>query len=173
MATGQTGIMIEGWGVAVDRVISDFVAGTVEWLVEQAEAHGRLDLRGGPGFASTTRPTRRVTLGLIHGAAPHAMVLVHEPGRALHHGWEDRPGRPRSLKPLDVNDPRSTRRSPTLVAPVAVLAIALNTGHLPEPTRAPRSRAWRPRRACATDDPVRFGAERLLDALRAGLADLP
>ena len=38
--TGQTGMMIEGWGVAVDRVISDFLNGTVEWLVEQGEERG-------------------------------------------------------------------------------------------------------------------------------------
>ena len=49
--TGQTGMMIEGWGVAVDRLISDFAQGTVEWLVEQGEARGRLGHRRGPGLA--------------------------------------------------------------------------------------------------------------------------
>src|SRR4029079_5865461 len=47
--TGQTGIMIEGWGVAVDRVISDFVAGTVEWLVAQAEDMGDFIIVEGQG----------------------------------------------------------------------------------------------------------------------------
>jgi uncharacterized NAD-dependent epimerase/dehydratase family protein len=87
--TGQTGIMIEGWGVSVDRVIADFVNGTAEWLVEQAEemadwvfveGQGAIDH---PGYSA-------VTAGLLHGAAPHAMVLVHEPGRLHHHGWEGR-----------------------------------------------------------------------------------
>ena len=49
--TGQTGMMIEGWGVAVDRLISDFAQGTVEWLVEQGEAARRLGPRRGPGLA--------------------------------------------------------------------------------------------------------------------------
>ena len=53
--TGQTGMMIEGWGVAVDRLISDFTQGTVEWLVEQGEALRRLGHRRGPGVA---RPPR-------------------------------------------------------------------------------------------------------------------
>ena len=55
--TGQTGMMIDGWGVAVDRVISDFLNGTVEWLVEEGERLGDWVARRGPGLASTTRPT--------------------------------------------------------------------------------------------------------------------
>src|SRR5207247_2581408 len=79
--TGQTGMMIEGWGVAVDRVISDFVQGTVEWLVEEAEARGDWIIVEGQG--SLDHPAySSVTLGLIHGATPHAMVLVHRPGPA-------------------------------------------------------------------------------------------
>ena len=91
--TGQTGIMIEGWGVAVDRLISDFVAGTVEWLVAQAEEMGDFIIVEGQG--SIDHPSYSgVTLGLLHGSAPHAMVMVHEPGRVLHHGWEDRADQP-------------------------------------------------------------------------------
>ena len=57
--TGQTGMMIEGWGVAVDRVISDFSNGTVEWLVEQGEAPGRLGHRRGPGLDRPSGLQRR------------------------------------------------------------------------------------------------------------------
>ena len=81
--TGQTGMMIEGWGVAVDRVISDFVQGTCEWLMEEAEARGDWILVEGQG--SLDHPAySSVTLGLIHGTTPHAMVLVHKPGLADH-----------------------------------------------------------------------------------------
>ena len=88
VATGQTGIMIEGWGVAVDRVIADFLQGTVEWLVEDGESRGDWVIVEGQG--SLDHPAySSVTLGLIHGATPHAMVMVHKPGH----------GRPRLRPP--------------------------------------------------------------------------
>src|SRR5512146_1314869 len=81
--TGQTGMMIDGWGVAVDRVISDFVQGTVEWMVEQAEARGDWILVEGQG--SLDHPAySSVTLGLLHGATPQALVMVHKPGMPNH-----------------------------------------------------------------------------------------
>src|SRR5512141_136212 len=83
VATGQTGMMIEGWGVAVDRVISDFVQGTVEWMVEEGERRGDWVLIEGQG--SLDHPAySSVTLGLIHGSTPHAMVMVHKPGLTEH-----------------------------------------------------------------------------------------
>ena len=81
--TGQTGMMIEGWGVAVDRLISDFAQGTVEWLVEEGEALGDWVIVEGQG--SLDHPAySSVTLALIHGATPHAMVMVHKPGLREH-----------------------------------------------------------------------------------------
>ena len=81
--TGQTGIAIAGWGIAVDEVVSDYVAGATEQLVVEGAG------RGGPGAllwiegqGSINHPLYSgVTLGLLHGAAPHVMLLVHEPGR--------------------------------------------------------------------------------------------
>src|SRR3982751_4137520 len=67
--TGQTGMMIEGWGVAVDRVIADFLQGTCEWLVEQGEQRGDWVIVEGQG--SIDHPAySSVTLGVIHGAPP-------------------------------------------------------------------------------------------------------
>src|SRR6478735_159536 len=84
--TGQTGMMIDGWGAAVDRLISDFTQGTVEWLVEQGEAQGDWVLVEGQG--SLDHPAySSVTLGLIHGATPQAMVMVYKPGLA-EHDWD-------------------------------------------------------------------------------------
>ena len=89
--TGQTGMMIDGWGVAVDRVISDFVQGTVEWMLEEAEERGDWIIVEGQG--SLDHPAySSVTLGLIHGSTPHAMVMVHKPGLAAH-DFDHRPGR--------------------------------------------------------------------------------
>ena len=80
IATGQTGILIAGKGIAVDRVISDFVAGAAEQLVTGADPTATVLMVEGQG--SLWHPAYSgVTLGLLHGSAPHAMVLVHQPGR--------------------------------------------------------------------------------------------
>jgi uncharacterized NAD-dependent epimerase/dehydratase family protein len=169
VATGQTGIMIEGWGIAVDRVISDFVAGASESLVERAESMGDWVFVEGQG--SIDHPSYSpVTLGLIHGTTPHAMVMVHESGRTVRHGWEDRPGFASTLKSLDENI-RAYEQVAGLVAPSRVLAIALNTMHLSDDEARATIERVRHETGLTTDDPVRFGAGRLLEAIRVGLGD--
>ncbi|HUG47964.1 MAG TPA: DUF1611 domain-containing protein [Candidatus Limnocylindria bacterium] len=158
--TGQTGIMIEGWGIAVDRVISDFVQGSVEWLVEQAEQRGEWIFVEGQG--SLDHPAySSVTLGLLHGSRPRAMVLVHEPGREFHHGWESRS----RVKPLP-ELVRIHEQVAALVSPGRVVALALNTSALDEGAARRAIAAAEQETGLPADDPVRFGAERLLDALR-------
>ena len=78
--TGQTGIAIAGWGIAVDAVVADFLAGAAERLVvEGAERGGELLFVEGQG--SLIHPMYSgVTLGLVHGAAPHLFVLCHRAG---------------------------------------------------------------------------------------------
>lgn len=167
VATGQTGIMIEGWGVAVDRLISDFTQGTVEWLVDEAEQRGDWIFIEGQG--SLDHPAySSVTLGLIHGATPHGMVLVHEPSRSEHHGWEGRPGG--GLHPL-ASLIRIHEDIAALVAPSRVVGIALHTTQLPEgEARAEIARVAQ-ETGLPVDDPVRFGAERLLDGIRSRLEE--
>ena len=76
-------MMVEGWGVAVDRLISDFAQGTVEWMVEEGERRGDWVIVEGQG--SLDHPAySAVTLALIHGATPQAMVLVHKAGQTEH-----------------------------------------------------------------------------------------
>jgi D-glutamate N-acetyltransferase len=169
--TGQTGMMIDGWGVAVDRVISDFVQGTVEWMVEEAEARGDWILVEGQG--SLDHPAySSVTLGLIHGATPHAMVMVHKPGLAAH-DFDHRP---------DVSFPiarlpefiRLHEAVAGLVAPSRVVGVALNTMLYPSDADARRIiDEIAAETGLPADDPVRFGADRLWPAVRDAVDALP
>ena len=157
--TGQTGIAIAGWGISVDAVVSDFIAGAAERLVvEGGERGGDLLLVEGQGAISHPAYSG-VTLGLIHGSAPHAFVLCHMAGTTEVDGY---PGYP--LVPLaelvELHERLSlTRRR------AAVACVALNTRHLDDgAARAAVARA-EAETGLVTDDPVRFGAARLLDAL--------
>ena len=80
VATGQTGVLIAGKGIAVDRVICDFLAGAAEKLVLDAEPDSEVLVVEGQG--SVWHPAySSVTLGLLHGSCPHALVLCHQAGR--------------------------------------------------------------------------------------------
>jgi uncharacterized NAD-dependent epimerase/dehydratase family protein len=169
--TGQTGMMIEGWGAAVDRVISDFTNGTVEWLVEQGEARGDWVIIEGQG--SIDHPAySAVTMGLIHGATPHAMILVHKPG-LVEHDFDHLPEASYPLAPLgpfiEIHE-----RIARLVAPSRVVAVALNTSLIADDDEARRTiAAIAAKIGLPSDDPVRFGADRLWAAVRKGVEALP
>jgi uncharacterized NAD-dependent epimerase/dehydratase family protein len=165
--TGQTGIMIEGWGVSVDRVISDFINGTAEWLVEQAEAMGDWVFVEGQG-AIDHPAYSAVTLGLVHGTTPHAMVLVHQPGRSGHLGWEQATGA--SAPTLSLQDNiRLYEAVANAVAPSRVAAIALNTALLTEEDARAEIARVADETGLPVDDPYRFGPGRLFAGLRAAL----
>ncbi len=85
--TGQTGIMIEGWGTPVDRVVSDFTAGAVEEMIlERGDEHEYLFIEG---QGSIVHPAySAVTCGILHGAMPDTLVLCHDAGRERIHGYE-------------------------------------------------------------------------------------
>jgi len=167
VATGQTGIMIEGWGVSVDRVISDFINGTAEWLVEQAEEMGDWIFVEGQG--SIDHPAySAVTLGLVHGTTPEAMVLVHQPGRSGHFGWEQNTGVASPTLSLEDNI-RLYESVANAVAPSKVAAIALNTSLLSEEDAYAEIGRVAEETGLPVDDPYRFGPERLFASLRANV----
>jgi len=169
--TGQTGMMIEGWGAAVDRLISDFTNGTVEWLVEQGEARGDWVFIEGQG--SIDHPAySAVTMGLIHGGTPHAMVLVHKPGLA-EHDFDHLPGVSFPIAPL-VPFIEMHERIAGMIAPSKVVAIALNTSLSPSDEEA-RSliAAIQEETGLPTDDVIRFGADGLWTAVRDAVEALP
>ena len=169
--TGQTGMMIEGWGVAVDRLISDFTNGTVEWLVEEGEA--RADWLVVEGQGSIDHPAySAVTMGLIHGATPHAMVLVHKPGLVEH----DFTHLPEASFPIAELPPfiELHERIAGLVAPSKVVAVALNTSFYPSDEEAREVIASiAAETGLPTDDPFRFGGDRLWPAVRDAVQALP
>lgn len=169
--TGQTGMMIEGWGVAVDRVVADFLQGTCEWLVEEGERRGDWVIVEGQG--SLDHPAySSVTLGLMHGATPHAMVMVHRVGLEDH----DFDHLPECRFPIAPLPPFIAIHEQVagLVAPSRVVAVALNTRVLEsdDDARAEIERVSR-LTGLPCDDPVRFGGGRLWSEIAPVVEALP
>ena len=169
--TGQTGMMIDGWGVAIDRVISDFAQGTVEWMTGEAETRGDWVIVEGQG--SLDHPAySSVTLSLIHGSTPHALVMVHKPGMA-NHDFDHLP---------DVSFPiaslpefiRLHEKVAGLVAPSRVVALALNTSLYPDEADARRVMEDISRETgLPAGDPVRFGGDALWASIHTAVEGLP
>ncbi len=161
---GQTGIAIAGWGIAVDAVVSDFLAGAAEQLVvEGARRGGELLFVEGQG--SLVHPMYSgVTLGLVHGSAPHLFVLCHAAGATE---IEGSPGHP--IPPLrELVELHERIALPARKAKVA--CVALNTADIASDEDARRAIAEvADETGLPADDPVRFGAQHLLDALLARL----
>jgi uncharacterized NAD-dependent epimerase/dehydratase family protein len=171
VATGQTGMMIEGWGVAIDRVISDFAQGTAEWLCEEGERRGDWVIVEGQG--SLDHPAySSVTLSLIHGVTPQAMILVHKPGMA-DHDFDHLPGRHFPIASLP-GFIRIHEDVAALVAPSRVVAIALNTSLIPDEAEAHRVvDAVAAETGLPTADPVRFGGDALWREVESAVDALP
>ena len=161
--TGQTGIAIAGWGLSIDAVVSDFVAGAAERLVVEGHRRGG-ELLIVEGQGALTHPAYSgVTLGLIHGSAPHAYVLCHKAGATEVEGY---PGHPlASLADLvELHE-----RISLTVRPARVAAIALNTAGLEDDEARAAAEEVEAETGLFADDPVRFGAGRLLDAVIAAI----
>jgi uncharacterized NAD-dependent epimerase/dehydratase family protein len=157
--TGQTGIAIAGWGIAVDAVVSDFLAGAAERLVVEGGRRG--DLLWVEGQGAILHPIYSgVTMGLIHGSAPHLYVLCHEVGRTVVEG--DPTGSPIIGLPelVELHDRMSLRLRPAKVA-----AIALNTSGVSDDEARAAIAETEEETGLPADDPVRFGAGRILDAV--------
>jgi uncharacterized NAD-dependent epimerase/dehydratase family protein len=160
--TGQTGILIEGWGISVDSVIADYIAGAAERLVVQAAADNDIVLVEGQG--SLVHPAYSgVTLGLLHGSLPDVMILCHQPSRACAYGangafnWMPLPSLSEMVTICE-NAIRPLRTS-------KVIGVALNTSDLSEEDAlAARQRAEAQTGLPATD-PVRWDPAPLTEAI--------
>lgn len=125
VATGQTGVLIAGKGIAVDRVISDFLAGAAEKLVLDAEPDSEVLVVEGQG--SLWHPAySSVTLGLMHGSCPHVLVLCHQAGRDA---IEEPPYT--KLPPLN-HLVRAYEALAVVNRPAPVACVSINTHGLPE-----------------------------------------
>ncbi|HVH08446.1 MAG TPA: DUF1611 domain-containing protein [Gemmatimonadales bacterium] len=165
VATGQTGIFLEGWGIAVDAVVADFIAGASEWLVREAAKDADIILVEGQG--SLIHPGYSgVTLGLLHGSCPDALILCHQATRTYigdYHGREPWVKIPPLPELVDIYE-----RAAAPVHPTKVIGICLNTYDLTdEQARAAVARAAAETGLPATD-PVRFDPAPLVDAIVQG-----
>jgi D-glutamate N-acetyltransferase len=161
--TGQTGIAIAGWGIAVDAVVADFLAGAAERLVVEGRNRGG-ELLWVEGQGSLLHPVYSgVALGLYHGSVPHLLVLCHEAGRAEIEGAG---GGPHPIPPLrELVELHERLALPA--RPARVAAIALNTRALGDEEARAAVEAAEQETGLPADDPVRFGAAKLVDAVLA------
>jgi uncharacterized NAD-dependent epimerase/dehydratase family protein len=162
--TGQTGIAIAGWGISVDAVVADFIAGAAERLVvEGAErlGAGSAGLLWVEGQGSIIHPVYSgVTLGLFHGSTPHLLLLCHRAGQTEIDGAG---GGPHPLLPL-ADLVQLHERLALPARPARVAAIALNTRDLDDAEARAAIEAAEAETGLTADDPVRFGAGRILAA---------
>ncbi|GHO74236.1 hypothetical protein KSD_20070 [Ktedonobacter sp. SOSP1-85] len=162
LATGQTGIMISNNGLPIDHLISDFVAGMVEEQVLQlAEEHDWVFVEGQgalnhPGYSP-------VTLGLIHGSAPDAMIFCHLAGAKTIDGYENCP-LPSLQRLISINEDAIDwirQDGKCKVVGLALMTVGMNDEEAQAAIKAAEEETGLP-----TTDVIRFGAEKLMDALQ-------
>lgn len=160
--TGQTGILIDGWGIAVDAVIADFIGGAAEQLVLEG-AKGR-DVVLVEGQGSLIHPGYSgVTLGLLHGSCPSGMILCHQSSRKYvgdyggREAWLEIP----SLRELV----RLYEDAARPVHPSKVIGVALNTYDLSDADAKAAIAAAEQDTGLPATDPVRYDPKPLVDAV--------
>jgi uncharacterized NAD-dependent epimerase/dehydratase family protein len=157
IATGQTGIMVEGDGVPIDCVVADFVAGAIE---KQVLAHQHREMLVIEGQGSLAHPRySAVTLGLLHGAAPRGLILCYEAGRTHTYGMPNVPLTPLA-KLREVYETMANLR-----APARVIGVAINSRLLTaEESQTERDRV-RAELGLPVCDVIRDGPQELVDAI--------
>lgn len=157
-ATGQCGILIEGKGVPLDAVVADFMAGAVEYLTPDNDAD-HWDMIEGQGSLFHASYSG-VTMALVHGGQPDALILCHEPTRPHMRGLPD-------YQLPSLQDLREVAlRLARVVNPACeVVGISINTQHLDEEEALAYLAKVEEEMGLPTVDPFRQSAARLIDAL--------
>lgn len=161
LATGQTGILIADRGLPADRVISDFLAGETEYLV--LELTGKHDWVFVEGQGALNHPGYSpVTLGLLHGSMPEAMIFCHHAGATAIDGLPHAtfPDLKRLLRLNEEVVNILPQKRPSKVVGIALVTLGMNDEQAQEAIRATEEETGLP-----TTDVWRFGAGRLMDAL--------
>lgn len=159
-ATGQTGILITGDGVPLDAVIADFMAGSIEYLTPDND-DDHWDLIEGQGSLFHVSYSG-VTLALVHGGQPDALIICHEPTRSHMRGLPD-------YKLPTIEQVRDMALTLARVANPAcqAVAVSINTQHMTEADAKTYLADVEKRTGLPATDPFRFGAGKLVDALVA------
>lgn len=157
--TGQTGIMITGRGIAIDSVVADFISGAAEWLSPAAsDDHWHVIEGQGallhPAYAG-------VTLGLVHGSQPDAIVVCHEAGRKELVGYEGDYACPSLSDALSVHVNAARLTNPAARG----VGISLNTSLLDENSARDALKRAEDELGLPACDPLRFGAGAIVDYL--------
>ena len=157
-ATGQNGIMISGWGIAIDAVVSDFTAGATERIVLEGAKRAR-DLLLVEGQGALVHPGYSgVTLSLLHGSMPDAMIFCHLPSRKIV---------ARYTVPLpsltELISQYEMLAKP--IKPAKVIGLALNTFDLTEDQARAAIEAAERETGLPATDVIRFGSDKLVDAI--------
>jgi uncharacterized NAD-dependent epimerase/dehydratase family protein len=161
VATGQTGMMIEGWGIAVDAVVADFIAGAAERLVLEGSRDADVVLVEGQG--SINHPGYSgVTLGLMHGSCPDALILCHQCTREYIGDY--RQAAWLRIPPL-IEYVRLYETIGSAVHPTKVIGISLNTYDMTDAEARHACEAAARETGLPATDPVRFDAAPLVDAV--------
>lgn len=158
--TGQTGILITGDGVPLDAVIADFMAGAVEWLTPDNDADHWDHIEGQGSLFHVSYSG--VTMALVHGGQPDALVLCHEPTRPHMRGLPDY-----ALPTLEDLRDVALRLAHVANPDCRVIGISVNTSGLSQAEADAYLQEVETRMNLPAVDPFRHGAARLVDALLA------
>ncbi len=156
-ATGQTGVLIAGRGVAIDAVVADFISGAAEWITPAADPD-HWDVVEGQG--SLFHPSfAGVTLGLLHGAQPDAFVVCHEPTRKTMRNVKH------PIPPIEAVIEATVAAGRLTNPEIRCVGIAINTAALSEGEAQAALDAASTAHGVPASDPIRFGMATIVDRL--------
>ena len=157
VATGQTGIMVEGDGLPIDCIVADFVSGAAEKLVLQNQHHEILLVEG---QGSLVHPSYSgVTLSLLHGCYPHGLILCYEVGRETVTGIEH-VRIPPLKKILELNELMAS-----VSQPCKVIGIGMNSRKVSAEEADRERERMRSEFGLPVCDVFRHGPDELVDAV--------